>query len=116
MVYLPAVYVLFITIPKISDEPNLSDLRTPLISPEGHNLTVNLEEHLMATPFPVFNWTLNGVIQNNDSRRTLGYPDIVFHEVHRSHAGEYILTASNHIPNVHVSDTGSFTLEVYCES
>lgn len=103
---------------RIYREPTLQTLPTPVRFVEGEsNLTVNLETGVPAFPFPSsFQWSLNGRQLQNDSRRSLGYPEATFSDVRRSDAGLYALMATNFFvddPSREVaSGEGEFTLDV----
>ena len=103
--------------------PTLTDLGTVSLA-EGDTHPVDLSNTTVAEafPFPVgdqITWRMNGVIVSSDSRVTYGYPSVMFNApgVQRSDAGTYQLSATNTRPDGSVigSDTGSFTLVVYCK-
>lgn len=107
-------------------EPILTGLNAPLAYPEGYEgLTVNLEQGHAAFPHPSFQWVFNGAPISQDSWRiTTGYPNLVFHIVHRSHAGNYSLSATTSVaateyfPSAYqpMTTTGQFVLKVYCKN
>ena len=104
--------------------PTLADLGTVGLA-EGDIDSVDLSNTTVAEafPFPVgdqITWRQNGVVVSSDSRVTYGYPSVMFNApegVRRSDAGTYQLSGTNIRPDGSVigSDTGSFTLDVYCK-
>ena len=91
---------------------------------EGDTDSVDLSNTTVAEaiPFPVgdqITWTRDGGAVSSDSRVTYGYPSVMFNApgVQRSDAGTYQLSATNTRPDGSVigSDTGNFTLVVYCK-
>ena len=82
-----------------------------------------LEETPAAYPFPMFQWTKNGVpVVNISGSVSYGYPSVNFYDISRTAAGNYSLFAENYVINgltdagiMVGNDTGSFTLEVFCE-
>ena len=90
---------------------------------EGEDLIVDgLEEQPAAYPFPIFQWTRNGIpVVNISESVSYGYPSINFYNISRTAAGNYSLFAENYVINstgtsiMVGNDMGSFTLDVFCE-
>lgn len=93
------------------------------------NLTITDTEHIkdrdpeeFPLPYPepsVFHWEVNGTVQNNGTRKTFGYLNILITEVLLEDAGRYsFITYSpfklDHLVPFGVS-TLNFTLDVLCK-
>lgn len=78
-------------------------------------MTIALETEHLAYPPPIYEWTLNGEVLQNDSERTFTYPKVIFHKILRSHGGRYVLTANNSAMNKQGSAWGEFSLIVLCK-
>lgn len=86
---------------------------------EGGNLTIDLSEGRLPFPYPEFTWTLDGVLQTNDSRRTFHHYGITINNVTRSDAGNYSVVLTNHFLNqreILGTSGASFFLDILCES
>ena len=89
---------------------------------EGDVASVDLSDTAEAEAFPLpgegqFLWMMGGSGVSSGTRVTYGYPSVMFNAVERGDAGDYTLSATNTRPNGSEigSDTGSFTLDVYCK-
>lgn len=95
-------------------EPLLQNVTLNII--EKMDFEVNLELDPPAWPFPhTFSWTFNGQVQINDSIRTFGYPSMRIHAVHRLHAGDYTVTATNSVFDDSETGAGTLRLNVFCK-
>ena len=125
-----SVYILFCA---LAGPPSFVDItQSSLIE-----LTSPNSASVISTPpaFPTpqfFQWTRDGVIQDNNFRLTFAYETVTFNPVNRTDAGTYVLTASNYEceeeilspPNFNCtpstvmigSDMGSLNLEVLCKN
>lgn len=115
-------------------EPELINESFPYVFREDHT-NIAIDVRMTRQPYPEsiigFFWTLNGVVQSNDSRRIFGYPRVTFRSLRREDAGNYTLTAINQnniVTNVPIITssilnlgqnfgfgTGGFTLDVLCK-
>ena len=84
------------------------------------SVDLSLKEEPQAFPFPIFQWTRNGVPAVNISGThsiTYRYPSITFSNISRNDAGTHFLFAENFVPDTKQiigNATGSFTLNVLC--
>ena len=90
---------------------------------EGDVDSVDLIDPNATEAFPLpavdqITWRMGGSVVSSGMRVTYGYPSVMFNAVERGDAGDYTLSATNTRPNGSEigSDTGSFTLDVYCKS
>lgn len=95
--------------------PTLVNLTTPLMQQESEDTPFMKNMEISAGyPHPYFfYWTLNGIRQENNSEAEFGYPSVIIHSLHRSFAGHYVLSATNHEVNGMV--IGSFVLDILCK-
>ena len=100
--------------------PNLTTLENPIRYREGEeNVSLNLEQSY-TFPYPdMFQWSKDGIVITNNSRRMFGYPSVVISRIIPSDEGTYTLRATNHFivsPFKEIgTGSGSFTIEVVCE-
>ena len=62
-----------------------------------------------------FSWTKDNSIAVNDSRRTFGYPFLMFKQIFPSDSGNYIVTVTGLNYTLATSELLMFTLDVLCE-
>ena len=101
--------------------PSLQDDFMVKILENTSNVTINLQQELVAFPEPtLFSWSKDG--QPLMADLVLTYSNVTFATVRRADTGNYTITATNFVlpgsPGTDQvgNDTGSFYLDVICKS